>query len=932
MYEIQKNLVIAEEIIVTFLQKISLFCTQHPTTEHHQRKIEIVMVYVRFLQRHSRKEEAEHILRGVWCEYEHQEITTVEWAVTLKTVAEELKKLTLLTVALAMFNKLWGYFKKSGKKHSVEAISVAIYAAEVSQQIQVTFTDEVVLQELYEQTITTITTTSKIEYSTITTCEMLSAWYLAKERYSDALKLCDTVLKKTWISLTSGSGTPSLPKDFVSEAIKLATRQAYCHYQQRHGEKAEQIYVYVYQASRNNLRIGDETVFNAAKELIEYYESVGKLDQALAVGRELQESYSKTLGLSHALTLETLYLLGNLCAKHHIKKEGQSAELYYLEIYTEIEKDSDICHKDAIDAAMGLIRLYKTESRWEDCQRVYGCIWRTIIKRGKEYGMEPNFVDNAYHNYLYVLEKKIKVEYKVLLQVSVEYRDVCIELYGRHAEISLKALVQLAQMYERSEEKKSEAMKIYEVLIQETTTWTSISTSIITVLVTSKSRLAHLYLSSTNVTTETLTKAIVLLTEEFEHTRSEHGCSHHLTLEQLRRLVELHKRKGTKETIQVTIRTCSVEVITRETDYLRLFDAAVSYAKNYILLEYVKEAQEILHEMRRQIIFRDFSRTEKYGFKLDQSIDRRSYVFLVAFEETLKGSEVISFSSVMADLLTETILFELYSNAIKRNVSFETILLRGARLRGFQRSKHYDDQATKLEDDLFGLFMKGMGSSITTDKTIARRFFIILLEEVGKDKQDVHMFNSGWESGCRAVHTHLEQSKWLEAFELATAVWQFGKSHRVLHNKENIRIGFKLCLALAGRGQDRKWDAKLRDQTLDLSKAILKECFVSSRHHKVDFTKMDLKEVNELVGLLGQLQNFADLEVHPHNLIYFPPQYSLTKIANTHHHSTSSPSSGTAAPRKKNGLLATSSGSAAGSSKSASHIPNNPPPSPSSKT
>lgn len=878
MYEIQKNLVIAEEIIVTFLQKISLFCTQHPTTEHHQRKIEIVMVYVRFLQRHSRKEEAEHILRGVWCEYEHQEITTVEWAVTLKTVAEELKKLTLLTVALAMFNKLWGYFKKSGKKHSVEAISVAIYAAEVSQQIQVTFTDEVVLQEVYEQTITTITTTSKIEYSTITTCEMLSEWYLAKERYSDALKLCDTVLKKTWISLTSGSGTPSLPKDFVSEAIKLATRQAYCHYQQRHGEKAEQIYVYVYQASRNNLRIGDETVFNAAKELIEYYESVGKLNQALAVGRELQESYSKTLGLSHALTLETLYLLGNLCAKHHIKKEGQSAELYYLEIYTEIEKDSDICHKDAIDAAMGLIRLYKTESRWEDCQRVYGCIWRTIIKRGKEYAMEPNFVDNAYHNYLYVLEKKIKVEYKVLLQVSVEYRDVCIELYGRHAEISLKALVQLAQMYERSEEKKSEAMKIYEVLIQETTTWTSISTSIITVLVTSKSRLAHLYLSSTNVTTETLTKAIVLLTEEFEHTRSEHGCSHHLTLEQLRRLVELHKRKGTKETIQVTIRTCSVEVITRETDYLRLFDAAVSYAKNYILLEYVKEAQEILHEMRRQIIFRDFSRTEKYGFKLDQSIDRRSYVFLVAFEETLKGSEVISFSSVMADLLTETILFELYSNAIKRNVSFETILLRGARLRAFQRSKHYDDQATKLEDDLFGLFMKGMGSSITADKTVARHFFIILLEEVGKDKQDVHMFNSGWESGCRAVHTHLEQSKWLEAFELATAVWQFGKAHRVLHNKENIRIGFKLCLALAGRGQDRKWDAKLRDQMLDLSKVILKECFVSSRHHKVDFTKMDLKEVNELVGLLGQLQNFADLEVHPHNLIYFPPHILLRRL------------------------------------------------------
>ena len=869
MYEIQKNLIIAEEIIVTFLQKITLFCLQHPTTEHHQRKIEIVMIYVRFLQRQSRKEEAEHILRGVWCEYEHQEIRTVEWAITLKAVAEELKKLSLLTVALSMFNSLWSYFKTSGKKHSVEGICVAIYAAEISQEIQTTFTDEAVLEEVYEQTITYIKTTTSVEISTITTCEMLSTWFLSRERWSDALEICDTVLSKTWTSLTTGSGAPALPKEFISDMIKLATRQAYCHFQQRHGEKAEQIYVYIYQASRNNLRIGDETVFNAAKELIEYYESVGKLEKGLAVGRELQKSYSATLGLSHVVTLEILYLLGNLCARHNIKKEEHSAEFYYLEIYRDTEKNSDTCHKDAIDAAMGLIRFYKTEARWEECRTVYDCIWRTINKRGREFGIEASFIDDVYHNYLFVLEKKAKVEYRVLLQVSVEYRDVCSELYGRHAEITLKALIQLAAMYERSEEKKSEAIKIYEILIKETTTWTSISTTITSVLVTSKSRLAHLYLSSTIITTEILTKVIVLLTEEFEHTKSQHGCSHHATLDQLRRLSELYRRQGSKEMMQVAvtmIRSCSVEVITRETDYLRLFDAAVSYAKDYIMLGSVKEAQEMLYEMRRQIIFRDFSQMEKYGFKLDRSIDRRSYVFLVAFEETLKESKVISFSSVMADLLTETILFELYSHAVKKGLSFETILLRGARLRAFQNSKNYTDQATKLENDLLVMFRKGMGSSITTEEKVVRLFFIVLLEEVGKDKQDFNIFNSSWAAGARAVHTQVEHHKWSEAFQLATAAWQFGKAHHVLHDKENIRVGFKLSLALAGRGQERKWDVKVREQSLDLSKIILRECFEASRHHTVKFAEMNLKELNALVGLLGQQQNFTDLEVctpHP---------------------------------------------------------------------
>lgn len=933
MYEIQKNLAQAEEIIVTFLQKITYFCLLHPTTEHHQRKIEIIMVYVRFLTRHSRKEEAKHILRGVWSEYEHQEITTVEWAVTLKIIAEELKKLSLLTVALSVFHSIWGYFKKTDKKSHVEGISVAIYIAEISQEIQVTFTEEVVLEEVYELTITQITTTTKIETSTITTCEMLSTYFANKERWSDVVRICDAVLKKLWGSLATGQGTPSLPKDFYAEAIKLATRQAYCHYELRHIEKAEHVYMYVYQASKNGLRIGDETVFQAAKELIEFYESISMLEKALKIGKELQESYLATLGVSHSLTLEILYLLGNLCAKHNIR-EGEfcRAEWYYLEIYTNLDKGSDICHKDAIDAAMGLIRLYRKESRWVDCQKVYGCIWRTVIKRGKEYAMEADFVDNAYHNYIFVLEKKIKEQYRVLVQVSVEYRDVCIELYGRHAEISLKALIQLAAMYEQSEEKRSEAMKIYEAFVQETKSWSSISTSITTILVTTKSRLAHLYLTSTTVTTETVTKAIVLLTEQFEHTKSQHGCSHHTTLELLRELVNLHKRQGSQQTITVairTIRTCSVEVITKETDYMRLFDAAVSFANNYITLGHVKEAHEFLHEMRRQIIFRDFSSSDKCGFKLDHSIDRRSYVFLIAFEETLKGSKVISFSSVMADLLTETILFEIYTQAVKQNTSFETILLRGARLRAFQKHMHYDDEAKRLEDDLLVMFRKGMGSSITTSQTVTHRFFIILLEELGKDQLDLHIINSGWIAGTRAVHSQIQHQNWQDALELATAVWQFTKAHRGLHNHENIQIGINLSLALVGRGQDRKWDHKLYEQMLEMSKTILRECFEASKHHKVKFADMDIKELNELVGVLGQQQNFTDLEV----CISLSIPHSIpTLLKKTPPHSGFSLSSGTPATNRPPGLLAQSSGLAAASSKCASLMANKTPLSASSKT
>lgn len=171
MYEIQKKLALAEETIVTFLHKMAHFCSHNPSTEIHQRKIEIVMVYVRFLIRHSRKEEADHILLGLWCEYEHQEITTFEWAITLKIIAEEMRKLQLLTIALSIFKSIWSFSKKAGHKRTLEAVTVAIFISELVEETQVRFTEETetIIEEIYELTVTKITPTTVVEISTIST-------------------------------------------------------------------------------------------------------------------------------------------------------------------------------------------------------------------------------------------------------------------------------------------------------------------------------------------------------------------------------------------------------------------------------------------------------------------------------------------------------------------------------------------------------------------------------------------------------------------------------------------------------------------------------------------------------------------------------------------------------------------------------------------
>ena len=234
--------------------------------------------------------------------------------------------------------------------------------------------------------------------------------------------------------------------------------------------------------------------------------------------------------------------------------------------------------------------------------------------------------------------------------------------------------------------------------------------------------------------------------------------------------------------------------------------------------------------------------------------------FPLAFEETLRGSKIINFSTIMTDLLTETILHELYMQAVEQNLKFETKLLRGARLRVFHKSKNYDDHAKQLEDDLLALFQGSIGSSIKTSQESVRRFFIILLQELGRDEVNIHIVNSACKAGADAVYRSIDQRDFKEAFELATSVLQFTKAHHGFQDQHNFRIGFKLSLALAGRGRNRCENQKLRDQMLNLSKTILQECIHSSKAVNFKFIELEIKELNNIIGVLGEQHNFADLE------------------------------------------------------------------------
>lgn len=869
-YESREELIESEELLITLWRKIAIACHTRRTVTSHERKIEITLAYVRYLRRQSRHQEAENILRGLWIDYEHEEFASESLVIWIKLIGEQLHELRILDIAVRVFTTVWNFYKKIHREYCHEAVSVAIILAELtilirseeSLVIETSYSEELIIKEVYESTIKTITST-KITTSTVTTCEKLTTYYVKTERWSEALTVCHEVLKRLWLSVTLEHGSLTLPREFTYEAVEMAIRMTRCHRHLHQSDKAEKLLLRIFRATKYSLRIQDELVTKAVNELVLYYESIESFQQVIDIYVELLADYTSVLGKTHSLTVKTLYILGALCNTHGHK----GAEKYYLEICTNFDSDLVICYHESFEAALTLTRFYEAEKRWADFQKIYSFLWRTILKRTQEYHITEERVDEIYRRYFFVLEKEVKVEYSVLRQITIEFRTVCVSVFGARSEIGLRACILLAEINERSEKHVHEAIQIYEEVFRETRTITQTTTTTTTTIMEAKSRLTRLYVKHSSSSTQYTSKALTMYMERFENIKVQLGCSHDTTLSQLEELVVFYKsRKDQKLTATVirTLQATIIEIIRKETDSKRLFDSSTRIARIYVSQGHTSEAKELLTELRRQIISRDTSSCEKFGFKFDQHVDRRSFVFLATFEEMLKGVKTISFSEIMADFLTETIMIEAYTRAVTEKTRFETTMVHGARLRYFRRSKYHDVHDSKIDDDLFEAFVRNMGSSITTPRNTTREFFRILLEETGKSQHEIQLVKAGSHSGAAAVRALLEQSKFQEALDLATCVWQFTKSHEGFNDQESISYGFRIALYLAGRRAKKSTDnPKLRQHLMDLSGTYVEEILKASRRINIDFTKTPIEELNELVSLLGDQRNFTNLEVTP---------------------------------------------------------------------
>jgi tetratricopeptide (TPR) repeat protein len=868
-YEAREELFLAEELYIQLWRRLTKHCHQthnHYGVEIHISMIDVALEYVRFLTRHNRHQEAAGVLICIWNEYEGYEFESETIFLRLKIVGELMRTVSLLALAVSVFKKCWSWFKFHGK-HEHE-VSCEVLISETVEEITTVKTNAIttmtmtIIKEVLESTFSKKMVTKE----TIMICKNLILLHMKLEQWAEAIEVTEKSLTLIWKMIISGSGTIALPRSFDSEAIDIAISLAVCHYRLNHFHESESIYIRIFRACRISCHINDERLVKSYHTLIKFYEEHRHWQKMIEIYQELLVEYRAHLGASHALTIKTLYILGSLCSEHG---HGNAID-YYEEIVTVLNGKDHVCHNDARDAMTILCRVYCEDGKWLKLKDVCKILWHSWIHHHKENRFKAEFIELLYQRYIYVLDFHEHCEYEIIRTLTVQYRDTCLKAFGALNIITIKAMIELAQICLRSEKHVYQAISIYEEVIEKTTTTTTITIST-TVMTSIKERLSKAYVkvcSHDSTSTTTISKAIKILAERFQDLKKEFGYTHSETLIVLRELLFLYEKLKTDEAHATVLRILtevSVEIIVKQKHSTALHDAAITLGGIFMGLNLAEYGLEIISEMRKQIIMGKSNTGKKFGFSIGGQASKVSYIFIVTLERVLHSSLSVSYSEIMTEILVETTLHEHYNLCLKSETDTTVLLTHTARLRAFLVAQQRFDQVQILEHQTFEIFKKWRASLMkTSTKETVLVFFVALLVQLGNDQREIKFDTAACIASVETVAELLQEGKFKAAFEVAQFSFEFLHQQGAYHCLENIPYYFRLSALLAGRersNKDKAIEPELHQHMLKHSQHIIREVFIVFKESKIDVSRLKVEDLDNIVALLGTQQNYAELEV-----------------------------------------------------------------------
>ncbi|TGJ87334.1 hypothetical protein E0Z10_g1461 [Xylaria hypoxylon] len=859
----------AEEIYVELWLKLSDHCQTTQLCEWHEKRIEVMLKYASFLHTHKRVEEASAVLISCWNEYSTHQVSMFESIILLmKEIAVCMRQVGMVSLSLTVFQRCWSWFKSTHKEESSvfkEIVEhIAITSSEIVKKSSATTTttttsaSESVIREVFESSFSSEET--QVTTTTMELCSSLTSIYIEQERWSEAVSVIKSTLKRTWASFFSESiESVSIETSFSSESIQLVLQLAQCYINQKRHDKVEYLYLRLYRVHCKTRKLDDVEVVKFRKLYVEFLTKYEIHSVLISFYQELLVEYRSFYGPAHAETIAILYALGDVCRSHHLT-HGYWIE-YYSEIIVALNKGARICHENALRALIVVAEYYYDLQRYSESLVYLKSIIATFCQFGTKYQFfqDTVFLQKTFERYYRVIEET-QVEVHEHVKILKEIREACSKFFSESSEISIQATVTLAEVCTKSETYQYEAMSYYEHILKHSKT---VSTTIVK---RSQSTLRSLYVkqitsssSTTTVTKETLEKATSMTYERYVDVKKNYSCTHETTLTTLKELVALYQKQKRIDLAVKELQSLAVECVLSTSSTKELIETA-RYVASIFAEDYVSQGVQLVRELKLQVIYKIAS--ESAGFNVTKS-GRSCFAFIASFEYHLRARSSGSVATYMAEILAEFLFYERLLSSIKMKAKIGIVILLGSRLRHIHLRTNRANDFEVVERQVLDYFTVTEVSVVKeSTKSSIRGFVRILLSYFSERNQPKNFVASAARAAVSELKVYLTNLKYKEALGLTQCIYKFLMAHEGLDDPTEITLGFQLCLMMAGRGVYKRTstaDDETNKAMLALSQAILGEVFDICKNNKIDLARCPLNELDELVSLLGDQKDSRHL-------------------------------------------------------------------------
>ena len=671
----------AEKIYIDAWQRASREYRLHRSEVWAERNLQALLTYSQFLQSQKRTSEASALLVSVWEEYSHQSSALLanSSVMLLRQVSESLKSMGLASVSLSLSKFCLQYYKATNRTQSsmyreveeevrrTTTVVLKSSSSSSSSSSAQTTTSERSVEETICECAGSMTT---MRSETFASANGLVSIYMSQRRYQDATTFITKVLRGIWPSLFSSNVQDiTLVSDHVEDCVGLATRLAECYSIRRRRNDEEDIRVRIYRALRSGREVDDKSRDSATQALLSFYRKTAQDEPGIAIRQEVLDDLVARHGEHHAAVVQVLWDLAEL------SRPRPAFVGYYQKLIRALNGDhsGQTSKPEALQPIMVVATELWNQGAFSEALPYYKTLFHTFFASPKSSPAlrDSSLMRECFDRYLGCL-RRAKTAFTAIHRLATEYQSQCKTLYGASAAITVQATLTLARVCQESKATETQAMALYEELVQTGTQEIDLKEVSAELEVMREEQMGAMMASSaaksssstataTTFSSEQVEQVVEVLHRRFRAVHEKYGWAHEESLTQLSELVRfrsLHQSTSaeTQEAVARELREATASILATHRSLTRLVAAAKTIASSYQASGQTGQATELAEELHRQLVMRDMSHAKASHVDLS-ACGRESLVFLAQMEYSL-GRTSASMTEIMAGLVAQMAYFD----------------------------------------------------------------------------------------------------------------------------------------------------------------------------------------------------------------------------------------------------------------------------------